>query len=96
MYQQPSNILWSSAAEFKAFLTAQKTAGTPLIVDYILSEPTEENISISNFSLMAADSVNISAGTDTAPSKIDLEYYQDINKVIAEIKAAILSNGGNV
>lgn len=96
LYQHPSNMLWSSAAEFKAFLTAQKTAGTPLIVDYILSEPTEESISAANFSLMEADSVNISAGTDTAPSKIDLEYYQDINKVIAEIKSAILSNGGNV
>lgn len=96
IYQQQDNVPWSSAAEFKAFLAAQKTAGTPLIIDYILSEPTEENISISNFSLTAADSVNISAGTETAPSKIDLEYYQDINKVIAEIKAAILSNGGNV
>lgn len=96
LYQQPSNILWSSAAEFKAFLTAQKTAGTPLIVDYVLTEPTEESISAADFSLTAADSINISAGTETAPSKIDLEYYQDINKVIAEIKAAILSNGGNV
>lgn len=96
LYQKPINILWSSAAEFKAFLTAQKTAGTPLIVDYVLTEPTEESISAADFSLTAADSINISAGTETAPSKIDLEYYQDINKVIAEIKAAILSNGGNV
>ena len=96
LYQQPSNILWSSAAEFKAFLTVQKTAGTPLIVDYVLSTPTEESISAADFSLTAADSINISAGTETAPSKIELEYYQDINKVIAAIKAAILSNGGNV
>ena len=96
LYQQPSNILWSSAAEFKAFLTAQKTAGTPLIVDYVLSTPTEESISAANFSLPDGEIVSMAAGTDTAPSKIELEYYQDINKVIAAIKAAILSNGGNV
>ncbi len=96
LYQQPSNILWSSAAEFKAFLTAQKTAGTPLIVDYVLSTPTEESISAADFSLPDGEIVSMAAGTETAPSKIDLEYYQDINKVIAEIKAAILSNGGNV
>ena len=96
IYQQPSNILWSTAAEFKAFLTAQKTAGTPLIVDYVLTEPTEESISAANFLLPDGEIVSMAAGTDTAPSKIDLEYYQDINKVIAEIKAAILSNGGNV
>ena len=96
LYQQPSNILWSTAAEFKAFLTAQKTAGTPLIVDYVLSTPTEESISAADFSLPDGEIVSMAAGTETAPSKIDLEYYQDINKVIAEIKAAILSNGGNV
>lgn len=96
LYQQPSNILWSTAAEFKAFLTAQKTAGTPLIVDYVLSTPTEESISAADFSLPDGGIVSMAAGTNTAPSKIDLEYYQDINKVIAEIKAAILSNGGNV
>nr|DAY12613.1 MAG TPA: hypothetical protein [Caudoviricetes sp.] len=96
LYQQPSNILWSTAAEFKAFLTAQKTAGTLLIVDYVLSTPTEESISAADFSLPDGEIVSMAAGTETAPSKIDLEYYQDINKVIAEIKAAILSNGGNV
>ena len=96
LYQKPINILWSSAAEFKAFLTAQKTAGTPLTVDYVLSTPTEESISAADFSLPDGEIVSMAAGTDTAPSKIDLEYYQDINKVIAEIKAAILSNGGNV
>ena len=96
LYQQPSNILWSSAAEFKAFLTAQKTAGTPLTVDYVLSTPTEESISAASFLLPNGEIVSMAAGTDTAPSKIELEYYQDINKVIAAIKAAILSNGGNV
>ena len=96
LYQQPSNVLWSTAAEFKAFLTTQKTAGTPLIVDYVLSTPTEESISAADFSLPDGEIVSMAAGTETAPSKIDLEYYQDINKVIAEIKAAILSNGGNV
>ena len=62
----------------------------------MLTEPTEESISAANFLLPNGEIVSMAAGTDTAPSKIDLEYYQDINKVIAEIKAAILSNGGNV
>ena len=62
----------------------------------MLSTPTEESISAADFSLPDGEIVSMAAGTETAPSKIDLEYYQDINKVIADIKAAILSNGGNV
>ena len=35
------------------------------------------------------------ARTELAPYQIELSYYQDINKVVTEIKNAILVNGGN-
>ena len=38
----------------------------------------------------------IECQTNVQPSKISTEYYQDINKVITEIKNAVLSQGGNV
>lgn len=48
--------------------------------------------------LKTADSsiCEIECQTNVQPSKISTEYYQDINKVITEIKNAILSQGGNV
>ncbi len=49
-------------------------------------------------SLKTIDSANnyISCDTATAPSKIELSYYQDINKVLSEITNAVLSHGGDV
>lgn len=38
----------------------------------------------------------IEVGTATAPGKIEVEYYKDINKVLANLNNAILSQGGNV
>ncbi len=38
----------------------------------------------------------ISCDTATAPSKIELSYYQDVNKVLSEITNAVLSQGGDV
>ena len=48
--------------------------------------------------LKTADSsiCEIECQTNVQPSKISTEYYQDINKVITEIKNAVLSQGGNV
>lgn len=42
-----------------------------------------------------SDVNNIICDTTVAPSKIDIEYYQDINKVLEELKNAILAQGGN-
>lgn len=42
-----------------------------------------------------SDVNNIICNTAQAPSKIDIEYYQDINKVLTELKNAILAQGGN-
>ena len=38
----------------------------------------------------------IKVGTTVAPGKIEVEYYKDINKVLANLNNAILSQGGNV
>lgn len=37
----------------------------------------------------------IKVGTTVAPGKIEVEYYKDINKVLANLNNAILSQGGN-
>lgn len=43
------------------------------------------------------DSANVLISTtDVAPLKIEAEYFADINKELAALKAAILSQGGNV
>ena len=38
----------------------------------------------------------IEVGTAVAPGKIEVEYYKDINKILANLNNAILSQGGNV
>lgn len=74
------------------------TTGTKTIEESLTGTetPTEESAVIPSLTTPVSAAANMTAKTTVAPSKIDLEYYQDINKVIAEIKAAILSNGGNV
>ena len=56
-----------------------------------------EDITVSG-SLKTADSTknHIFCGTTKAPSKIELSYWQDINKVLSETTNAILAQGGNV
>ena len=51
-----------------------------------------------NGSLKTTDSAknHISCGITEAPSKIELSYWQDINKVISETTNAILAQGGNI
>ena len=46
--------------------------------------------------LVASGTNTIEVGTATAPGKIEVEYYKDINKVLANLNNAILSQGGNV
>lgn len=38
----------------------------------------------------------IEVGTATAPGKIEVEYYKDINKIVNNLTNAILAQGGNV
>ena len=46
--------------------------------------------------LVASGTNTIEVGTATAPGKIEVEYYKDINKVLTNLNNAILSQGGNV
>lgn len=80
----------SGASEYEKYIEAVTTIS--------LNEPLQagEFTNVSSLKTINSDRNYISCDTAVAPSKIDLEYYQDINKVIAEIKAAILSNGGNI
>ncbi len=57
---------------------------------------TETDITVTG-ELKPTESVQnrIICNTSVSPSKIEAEYYQDINKVIAEIKSAILAQGAN-
>ena len=46
--------------------------------------------------LVASGTNIIEVGTATAPGKIEVEYYKDINKIINNLTNAILAQGGNV
>ena len=46
--------------------------------------------------LVASGTNTIEVGTAVAPGKIEVEYYKDINKILANLNNAILSQGGNV
>lgn len=49
-----------------------------------------------DLALLDSERVTYTCDTDVQPSKIEVSYHQDINKVIEELKNAILSQGGNV
>ena len=49
-----------------------------------------------DLALLDSERVTYTCDTDVQPSKIEVSYHQDINKVIKELKNAILSQGGNV
>lgn len=59
-----------------------------------LSTPIEESIIVPNLTTPNSALLNVSAETITSPSKIDLTYYQDINKKLAELQEAITALGG--
>ena len=46
--------------------------------------------------LVASGTNIIEVGTATAPGKIEVEYYKDINKIVNNLTNAILAQGGNV
>lgn len=81
----------SSATEYEEYTE-------PYIVTAYLDAPLTAGQSAEVSGLKAIDSdVNtITAETTVKPSKIEVEYYQDINKVITNLTNSILSQGGNV
>ena len=62
----------------------------------ILEASIEETITVPVISAPNSELMHISTDTKVPPSKIDLTYYQDINKVITNLTNAILAQGGNV
>lgn len=68
-----------------------------LIAKKRYSGNTESDISVSG-TLKTLDCTKnyIFVKTSSSPSKIEFSYWQDHNKVIAELKAAILAQGGSV
>lgn len=46
--------------------------------------------------LVTSGTNTIEVGTATAPGKIEVEYYKDINKIVNNLTNAILAQGGNV
>lgn len=74
------------------------STGTKIIDESfgLLATPTTEPITVPELVVPQSGTMNISATTSIKPSKLDLTYYQDINKVITELKNAILAQGGNV
>ena len=85
-----------TVAEWKEKLSNWNTDGNPLIVYYILDTPTEESITVPDLTIPNSEVTNVLAGTTIQPSSMDVTYYQDISKVITELKSAILAQGGNV
>ena len=69
-------------------------AEIPIYVDSPLL--SGEKAKITDVVIPYSQSNTIWVNTKVEPSKIEVEYYQDINKVITELKNAILAQGGNV
>ena len=70
----------------------------PVIKEIYLDAPLGENesVSIDGLSTIASSVNTIRVETENAPSNIEVQYYRDINKVLANLENAILSQGGNV
>lgn len=63
----------------------------------LVSAVGETDITVSGeLEIPETETCYISACTEMSPEKIEAGYYQDINKVIKEMKNSILSLGGNV
>ena len=60
----------------------------------VLDTPTEESITIPKLTTPISSVANVSTFTTIQPSNVELTYYQDINKKIAEMQAAITALGG--
>ena len=93
-----------TATQYEPYQTPQIITAmldTPLsdgeYIDIVSKKRNDEtDITISGSIILFDGTNNIMCQTAVQPSKISTEYYQDINKVITEIKNAVLSQGGNV
>lgn len=73
------------SGEYIDLISKKRVNGSAEIDIAVTGEPKTVNSKINN----------ILCNTSTAPNKMDVTYYQDINKVIMELKNAILAQGSN-
>ncbi len=103
---KPQIELGSIGTEYEPYSdsSAEAVLDTPLTpgehIDIIrkkrINNSAETDITVTGtLKTVDSDVNNIICNTAQAPSKIDIEYYQDINKVLTELKNAILAQGGN-
>ena len=97
----------SSATEYEAYREKAVTAffdsalGADEYID-LINEKLHSADAVTDITVtgdltpLDGDSITFMCGGDVSPSKMEVTYYQDINKVIDELKNAILSQGGNV
>jgi len=64
----------STVQDFKDYLSAQKTAGTPVAVIYPLATPTEEAITLPQLSVPLGNS-EVTVDTDIQPLEIQVQGY---------------------
>lgn len=88
-----------SGGTLTAALDRQLNSGE--YIDFIgkklVSADGETDITVSGeLEIPETEACYISAGTQMSPEKTEVGYFQDINKVIKEMKNSILSLGGNV
>lgn len=81
----------SSATEYEEYT---EPSTTTIYLDVPLT--TEQSAEVSGLKAIDSDVNTITTETSVTPSKIEVEYYQDINKVITNLTNAILAQGGNV
>ena len=99
-YQQLYNLLTSVLKNIQIEHSNAATA----YQEYIMTEATiyldapltaEQSANVSELKTIDSDVNTITTETAVTPSKIEVEYYQDINKVITNLTNAILAQGGN-
>ena len=65
---------YNTLADFKAFLAAQYSAGTPVTVYYVLTTPTTESITAPTITTTGG-TATIDVDTTVKPSELDLTYH---------------------
>lgn len=98
----------TSATEYEKYISGgtltaalDRQLNTGEYIDFIgkklVGADGETDITVSGeLEIPETEACYISAGTQMSPEKTEVGYFQDINKVIKEMKNSILSLGGNV
>lgn len=106
---EPQLEFGKTATEFEPYiepLTVTVTLDTPLGADEYIdvvnkkrvgADGTETDIEVDGeLKTLESAANNVVCETENAPSKTEVSYYQDINKVLDELKNAVLAQGASV